>query len=173
MKKSILFLICTLFGSSMALAGATTNVNAQSVSSKENYAQVTAETAASVYDQNGTKTDIALQKDSTWQVAKAVSINGTDYFQIAPNEFLSTKDSFGYKKRQMTIKVQSSDASDSSVRVYDHNLVQKNDISIANGTRWFSDSAIYTSQGMPFLRIGPDQYVSMTDVSEQQFKATI
>lgn len=168
MKKTIALLVCALLGGSFAATASTTNVSAQSVT-KGNYAQVTDNTT--IYDQNGNKTDIALEKDSTWKVNQLVKINGNEYFQVAPNQFLSTNDSFAYKKRQMTIKVQSSD--DSPIRVYDHNLKQRTDVSLASGTKWYSDSAIYTSQGMPFLRVATDQYVAMFDVTEQQFKASI
>ncbi len=171
MKKSMLFLVCALLGSSFAATGAVTDVHAQSIT-KGSYAEVT-EQEAPVYDQNGNKTSIAMQKDSQWQVASTQKIAGNDYFQIAPNEFLSTKDSFGYKKRQMTIKVQSADDSEDTVRVYDHNLKQRTDVSLANGSKWYSDSAIYTSDGMPFVRVATDEYVAMFDVSQQQFKANL
>lgn len=170
MKKSIALLVCALFGGSIAATASVTDVNAQSVT-KGNYAQVT-EQAASVYDQNGNKTNISVDKDSTWKVNKLEKINGNEYFQVAPNQFLSTNDSFAYKKRQMIIKVQSSD-DNGSVRVYDHNLKQRTDVSLASGTKWYSDSAIYTSQGMPFVRVATDQYVAMFDVTEQQVKSSI
>ena len=170
MKKSLLFLVCALLGVGGSLA-TTTDVNAESVS-KGNFAQVSSEEAP-VYDQNGNATDVALQKDSTWQVAKTQNINGTDYFQVAPNQFLSSKDSFAYKNRRMVIKVQSLDGKDKAVNVYDHNLVQKSDVSLASGTKWATDTVINTSNGMPFLRVAPDQYVAMYDVVEQTFKATI
>lgn len=172
MKKSILFLVCALLGGAGALTGSVTAVNAQSVTQKGNYAQVSTD-EAQLYDQNGNKTNIGVSKDSTWQVATTQSINGTDYYQVAPNEFLSTKDSFAYKKRQMVIKVQSIDGADKPVRVFDHNLAQKSDVSISSGTKWVTDTEINTSNGMPFLRIAPDEYVAMYDVVEQSFKATI
>jgi len=175
MKKSILFLVLALLGTGSAVTAATnsvTDVNAQSVTQKGNYAQVSSG-QAQLYDQNGNKTNVGLEKDSTWQVAKTQDINGTDYFQVAPNQFLSTKDSFAYKNRRMTIKVQSIDGADKAVNVYDHNLVQKTDVSIASGSKWATDTAINTSNGMPFLRIAPDEYVAMYDVVEQSFRATI
>ncbi|WP_201307885.1 hypothetical protein [Companilactobacillus farciminis] len=73
----------------------------------------------------------------------------------------------------MVIKVQSLDGKDKAVNVYDHNLVQKSDVSLASGTKWATDTVINTSNGMPFLRVAPDQYVAMYDVVEQTFKATI
>lgn len=175
MKKSILFLVCALLGTGSALTAATssvTDVNAQSVTQKGNFAQVSAD-QAQLYDKDGNKLDVALQKDSTWQVAKTQSISGTDYFQVAPNEFLSTKDSFAYKNRRMIIKVQSIDGADKAVNVYDHNLVQKTDVSIASGSKWVTDTEINMSNGMPFLRIAPDEYVAMYDVVEQTFSANI
>lgn len=175
MKKSILFLVLALLGTGSAVTAATnsvTDVNAQSVTQKGNYAQVSSN-QAQLYNQNGDKTDVALQKDSTWKVAKTQSINGSDYFQVAPNQFLSTKDSFAYKNRRMTIKVQSIDGADKAVNVYDHNLVQKTDVSIASGSKWATDTVINTSNGMPFLRIAPDEYVAMYDVVEQSFSATV
>lgn len=72
MKKTILFLVCALLGTGSALTAATnsvTDVNAQSVTQKGDFAQVDVN-EAQVYDQNGNKTDIALQDNSTWQVAK-------------------------------------------------------------------------------------------------------
>lgn len=170
MKKSILFLVCSILGSSMAFAGATTSVNAQSVS-QGNYAQVTEDTP--LYNQNGDKINVAVEKNSQWQITnKTKDIDGTKYFQVAPNQYLSSDTSFAYKKRHMTVKVESSD-NDGAVRVYDHNLVQKTDVSVASGTRWYTDIAINTSNAVPFLRIGPDEYVSMVDVTEQQFSATV
>ncbi|GEO78379.1 hypothetical protein FD29_GL001331 [Companilactobacillus mindensis DSM 14500] len=176
MKKSILFLVCALLGTGSALTTAATtsvtNVSAQSVTQKGNYALVTAD-QAQIYDQNGSKTDIALQGNSAWKVAKTQNINGTDYYQVAPNEFLSSKDSVAYKNRHMTIKVQSVDGPDKSVNVYDHNLVQKNDVSLQPNSQWATDIVINTSNGMPFLRIAPDEYVAMYDVVEQSFTANI
>lgn len=176
MKKSILFLVCALLGTGSAVTTAATtsvtNVNAQSVTQKGNFAQVSAN-EAQLYDRDGNKINVALQKDSTWQVAKTQSINGTDYFQVAPNEFLSTKDSFAYKNRRMIIKVQSIDGADKAVNVYDHNLVQKTDVSLESGSKWATDTVINTSNGMPFVRIAPDEYVAMYDVVEQSFSATI
>ena len=170
MKKTIALLVCALLGGSFAATASTTNVSAQSVT-KGNYAQVTDNTT--IYDQNGNKTDIALEKDSTWKVNQLVKINGNEYFQVAPNQFLSTNDSFAYKNRRMVIKVQSLDGKDKAVNIYDHNLVQKSDVSLASGTKWATDTVINTSNGMPFLRVAPDQYVAMYDVVEQTFKATI
>lgn len=175
MKKSILFLVCALLGTGSALTAASTtvtDVNAQSVTQKGNYAQVSSDQAP-LYDQNGTRTNVALQKDSTWQVAKTESINGTKYFQVSPNQFLSSKDSFAYKNRRMIIKVQSIDGADKPVNVYDHNLVQKNNVSIESGSKWATDTEINTSNPVPFLRIAPDEYVAMYDVVEQSFSATI
>ncbi|CAJ1181392.1 hypothetical protein LCR01_07040 [Companilactobacillus crustorum] len=174
MKKSILFLVCALLGTGSTFttaASSITDVNAQSVSSG-NFAQVDVD-QAQVYDQNGSKVDVALQNNSTWKVAKTQSINGTNYYQVAPNQFLSSKDSFSYKNRRMTIKVQSLDGADKNVNVYDHNLVQRTDVSIAPNSQWATDTVINTSNGMPFLRIAPDEYVAMYDVVEQSFKATI
>lgn len=176
MKKTILLLACALFGTGSALTTAATtsvtNVNAQTVTQKGNYALVTTD-QAQVYDQNGSKTDVALQKDSAWKVGKTQNINGTDYFQVAPNEYLSSKDSVAYKNRHMTIKVESVDGADKSVNVYDHNLVQKNDVSLQPDSQWATDIVINTSNGMPFLRIAPDEYVAMYDVVEQSFTANI
>jgi len=172
MKKSILFLVCALLGGGSAISSAVTDVNAQSVTQQGEYAQVSQDVAP-VYDQNGAKTNVAVPKDSTWQVAKTQSINGGDYFQVAPNQYLSKKDSFEYKKRQMIIKVQSIDGKNDAVRIYDHNLVQRTDVSLASGSKWVTDTAINTSNGMPFVRVAPDQYVAMFDVVEQTFNANI
>lgn len=175
MKKTILLLVCALLGTGSAVAtaaGSVTDVNAQSVTQKGNYAQVSSDTAQ-LYDQNGDKTNVALDKNSTWQVAKTQSINGNDYYQVATNGYLSTKDSFAYKNRRMIIKVQSLDGSDKNVNVYDHNLVQRNDIQLAPNSKWATDTEINYSNGVPFLRVAPDEYVAMYDVVEQSFSATI
>ena len=175
MKKSILFLVCALLGTGSALTAATTNVtdvNAQSVTQKGDYAQVSAD-QAQLYDQNGDKVAVGVPKDSTWQVAKTQSINGTNYFQVAPNQFLSSKDSFAYKNRRMTIKVESIDGADKPVNVYDHNLVQKSNVSVAPDSKWATDTEINVSNGVPFLRIAPDEYVAMYDVVEQSFSAIV
>ncbi|MFC6175326.1 SLAP domain-containing protein [Companilactobacillus huachuanensis] len=175
MKKTILLLACALLSTGSAVATAAssvTNVNAQSVTQKGNYAQVSSE-EAQLYDQNGNKTDVALGKDSTWQVAKTQSINGSNYYQVSSNGYLSSKDSFAYKNRRMIIKVQSLDGADKDVNVYDHNLVQRNDVKLAADTKWATDTEINYSNGVPFLRVAPDQYVAMYDVVEQSFSATI
>ncbi|MBL3531382.1 SLAP domain-containing protein [Companilactobacillus zhachilii] len=172
MKKTILLLACALLGTVATAASSVTDVNAQSVTQKGTYAQVSSD-VAQVYDKDGNKTDVALDKNSTWQVAKTQSINGSDYYQVSTNGFLSTKDSFAYKNRRMTIKVQSLDGSDKNVNVYDHNLVQRNDIQLAPNSKWATDTEINYSNGVPFLRVAPDQYVAMYDVVEQSFSATI
>ncbi|CAJ1183526.1 SLAP domain-containing protein [Companilactobacillus nantensis] len=175
MKKTILLLACALLGTGSAVATAAssvTDVNAQTVTQKGNYAQVSSD-AAQLYDQNGDKTNVALDKDSTWQVAKTQSINGSDYYQVSSNGYLSAKDSFTYKNRRMIIKVQSLDGADKNVNVYDHNLVQRNDVQLAPNSKWATDTEINYSNGVPFLRVAPDEYVAMYDVVEQSFSATI
>jgi len=175
MKKTILLLACALLSAGSAVATAAssaTDVNAQSVTQKGNYAQVSSE-QAQLYDQNGNKTDAALAKDSTWKVGQTQEINGDSYFEVATNTYLSSKDGFAYKNRPMTIKVQSLDGADKDVNVYDHNLKQRNDVQLASDTKWATDTEINYSNGVPFLRVAPDQYVAMFDVVEQSFNATI
>ncbi|WP_338217094.1 SLAP domain-containing protein [Companilactobacillus muriivasis] len=175
MKKTMLLLVCALLGTGSAVATAAssvTNVNAQSVTQNGNYAQVSSD-EAQLYNQNGDKINIALDKDSTWQVAKTQSINGSDYYQVSADGYLSAKDSFAYKNRRMIIKVQSLDGADKDVNVYDHNLVQRNDVQLAADSKWATDTEINYSNGVPFLRVAPDQYVAMYDVVEQSFSATI
>ena len=60
-----------------------------------------------------------------------------------------------------------------NVNVYDHNLVQRNDVQLAADSKWATDTEINYSNGVPFLRVAPDEYVAMYDVVEQSFSATI
>ncbi|MFH5812372.1 SLAP domain-containing protein [Companilactobacillus sp. FL22-1] len=175
MKKSILLLVCALLGTGSAVATAAssvTNVSAESVTKAGVFAEVSSD-EAQLYDQNGNKTNVALDKNSTWKVAKTQNVNGTDFYQVSTNGYLSAKDGFKYKNRRMTIKVQSLDGSDKNVSVYDHNLVERSDVQLSPDSKWATDTVINYSNGVPFVRVAPDEYVAMYDVVEQSFSATV
>jgi hypothetical protein len=147
----------------------TANVQADTVTSKNTDVEVTSQ-LATLYDGSGNKLDVALPANSTWHVGSVTKIDGKDYYEVSTNAYLSSSDSFLYKNRPETIKLASGQ---DSIRVYDHNFVERSDMSIAPGTYWYSDTVITNGAGMPFLRISTDAYVSMYDVSEQKVTSSI
>jgi len=168
-KNAIALLAMALLSTGAAIAPATT-AQAQSVSSNYKVEVSTDSNAdATLYNASGEKTSNSLDDSSTWSVSNVTKIDGKDYYQVSANEFLSSDDSFLYKKRPEIIKV----ATDHEVSVYNHKFEESSKLKLQAGTKWYSDTAIYTADGMPFLRVAPDTYVAMFDVVEQSFTSSV
>lgn len=166
-KTSILFLAASVLGIGAAFASPTT-AEAHSVTAKNYTAEVSSD-QATLYDDSGNKIDVALPANSTWAVGSVTNINGKDYYEVSTGAYLSSDDSYLYKKRPEVIKV----ASDHSVPIYNHNFEERDDLSVTPGSSWYSDSVITSQSGIPYVRISTDAYVSMYDVIEQKVTSSI
>lgn len=167
MKKNAIALLAMALLSTGAAVMPATTAQAKSVSSS--YKVQVDSDSANLYNASGDETDSTLPENSTWSVSNIRTIDGKDYYQVAANDYVSSEDSFLYKKRPETIKV----AEDHEVSVYNHNFEENSKIKLAAGTKWYSDTAIYTQAGIPFVRVAPDMYVSMVDVVEQSVTSSI
>ena len=126
-----------LLSTSAAVAPAAT-AQAQSVSSNYKVEVSTDSNAdATLYNASGEKTSNSLDDSSTWSVSNVTKIDGKDYYQVSANEFLSSDDSFLYKKRPEIIKV----ATDHEVSVYNHKFEESSKLKLQAGTKWYSDTA--------------------------------
>ncbi|WP_125566127.1 SLAP domain-containing protein [Companilactobacillus insicii] len=167
MKKNAIALLAMALLSTGAAVAPTTTTQAKSVSSS--YKVQVDSNSANLYNASGEETNSTLPANSTWSLSNIRTIDGKDYYQVSANDYLSSNDSFLYKKRPETIKV----AEDHEVSVYDHNFKENSNIKLAAGTKWYSDTAIYTQAGIPFVRVAPDMYVSMVDVIQQSVTSSV
>lgn len=141
-------------------------VEASSVTEPHNYAEVSSDNAE-LYDSTGNSIERSLPYGSDWLVGRI--LNGkesTSLYRVGLDEYLSSKDSFLYKKRPEVIEV--SDPS-GKVPVYNHDFVESSEVALETNTYWYSDTVIYTAAGMPFARVAPDEYVPFYEVISQSF----
>lgn len=163
MKRRFLVVILTiLLGVGFSLVPIQ-SVEAKSVTS--GYFVDVSANPAKIYDAAGHATGESEPLNSCWYLGRTATINGQDFYQIATNEYLSSSDSFIYRNRPEVIRVET----DEDVPVYDHNFVESDKVALAPGTYWYSDTVITTSEGMPFVRVAPDEYVGMWNVIQQSF----
>ncbi|GEO78380.1 hypothetical protein FD29_GL001332 [Companilactobacillus mindensis DSM 14500] len=141
------------------------SVKAESVTSGY-YVDVSARNAE-VYNSSAQALGKTEPKNSDWYLGRTIDVNGTDYYHIGTNEYLSSKDSYVYRNRPEVIRVTTGE----DVPVYNHNFVESSEVALAPGTYWYSDRVITTSDGMPFVRVATDEYVGMWDVIQQSFTA--
>ncbi|APX72118.1 SLAP domain-containing protein [Companilactobacillus allii] len=168
-KNAIVLLAMALFSTSAAVVPATTT-EAKSVSSSYKVEVSTdSDSDATLYNASGDQTSNTVSDSSKWSVSNISNINGKDYYKVSSDGYISSDDSFLYKKRPEVIKV----ATDHEVSVYNHKFEESTKVKLEAGSKWYSDSSIYTSAGMPFLRVAPDTYVAMFDVVEQSFTSSV
>lgn len=167
MKKLVVMFLTLLLGLSFSFLPAT-SVKAQSVDSGE-FIDIDS-TSAELYNSNGEEIGKKVPKGSVWYLGKTISIKNTDYYQVATDEYVSSKDSYVYRNRPEVIKVSSTDG---DVPLFDHNFVQLSNVALAPGTSWYSDRVIFTPDGMPFVRVATDEYVGMWYIMEQKFSAKL
>jgi len=139
------------------------SVKAESVTS--GYFVDVSSRSAELYNSSGDKLGESEPENSDWYLGRTVTINGTDYYQIGADEYLSSKDSYMYRDRPEVIKV----TPDEDVPVYNHNFVESSNVALAPDTSWYSDRVISTPDGMPFVRVATDEYVGMWYVVQQSF----
>lgn len=166
MKKLVVMFLTLLLG--LGFSFLPTSVKAQSVSS--GYFVDVDSSSAELYNSDGDEIGRTVPKNSIWRLGKTISIKNTDYYQVASNEFISSKDGYTYRNRPEVIKVSSTDG---DVPLFDHNFVQLSNVALAPGTSWYSDRVIFTPDGMPFVRVATDEYVGMWYITEQKFSARI
>lgn len=140
------------------------SVKAESVTSG-NFVDVSAR-SAELYNSVGDALNKTEPENSNWYLGKTLNINGTNYYQVGGDEYLSAKDSYTYQKRPEVIRVASDEG---NIPVYDHNFVQSSEVALAPGTYWYSDQIITTPDGMPFARVATNEYVGMWQVTQQSF----
>ena len=121
--------------------------------------------SAELYSSTGRDLKKSEPMNSKWYLGRSIDLKGTDYYQIATNEYLSSSDSYLYRNSREVIKV----SSDGNIPVYDHNFVESSKVALAPGTSWYSDQVISTPEGMPFVRVAPNEYVGMWYVVQQSF----
>ncbi|WP_119327059.1 SLAP domain-containing protein [Companilactobacillus musae] len=145
----------------------TETVKAESVTS--GYYVDVSSSSAKVYNVDGEYLDKTESENSDWYLGRTIDIKGTDYYQIATNEYLSSNDSYVYRDRPEVIRVDT----DGDIPVFNHKFVESSEVALAPGTYWYSDRVITTPDGMPFVRVATDEYVGMWYVIQQSFTSRI
>lgn len=161
-RKVIVAFLAALLGISISILPSQ-DIKAESVS-QGYYVDVSAR-SAQLYNRAGKGLGKFEPQNSDWYLGKTIDINGTNYYQVATNEYLSSNDSYLYRNRSEVIRVSTS----GNVPVYNHNFVESSKLALAPGTYWYSDRIITTPDGMPFVRVAPDEYVGMWYVIQQSF----
>lgn len=156
---SMLIVLLTLSFSSL-----TNVVKAESVTQPGYDAEVTSSTSATLYNSSGNVLKYGLASGSDWKVGNTLNINGTDYYEVSTGAYLSSKDSYLYQNRPEIIR----DELNSSTPVYTYNFKQISNVALKPDTYWYSDRIIY-SGSIPYVRVSTDEFVCMTDVTQQSF----
>lgn len=165
-RKVIVAIFAILLGIGFSFLP-TQSAKAESVSS--GYYVDVSSSSAKVYNSEGESLGKTESKDSNWYLGRTITVKGTDYYQIATNEYLSSNDSYVYRNRPEVIRVDTS----GDIPVYNHKFVESSEVALAPGTYWYSDQVITTPDGMPFVRVATDEYVGMWYVIQQSFTSRI
>lgn len=139
------------------------SVKAESVTSGY-FVEVSAR-SAELYNSSGHALGKSEPEYSKWYLGRTIDINGTDYYRIGSDEYLSSNDSYMYRDRPEVIRVSTS----GDVPVYNNKFVESSNVALAPGTYWYSDRVICTPDGMPYVRVATDEYVGMWYVIQQSF----
>jgi len=161
-RKVIVTFLVALLGVSFSFLPIQ-SVKAESVTS--GYYVDVSDRSAELYNSTGHALDKTEPKNSDWYLGRTIDLKGTDFYQIATNEYLDSDSSYVYRNRPEVIRVSTS----GDVPVYNHNFVESSNVALAPGTYWYSDRVITTADGMPFVRVATDEYVGMWYVIQQSF----
>ncbi|MFD1419193.1 SLAP domain-containing protein [Companilactobacillus keshanensis] len=162
-RKTIVILMLTVL-LTLSFSSLTNVAKAESVTQPGYDAEVTSSTSATLYNSSGDVLKYGLAHGSDWKVGSTLNINGTDYYEVSTGAYLSSKDSYLYQNRLEIIR----DDMDSSTPVYTYNFKQVSDVALKPDTYWLSDRIIY-SGSIPYVRVSTDEFVCMTDVTQESF----
>ncbi|WP_125762324.1 hypothetical protein [Companilactobacillus hulinensis] len=164
-KKTIISMILALLLMSFSSLHYNT-VQAESVTGAGYLAEVSSN-PGKLYNSTGESIGKSLPDKSNWKVGRILDQNdGSELFRVGYDEYLSSKDSYLYQLRPEIIEVEDSSG---EVDVYSHSFVESTSVALKSDTYWYSDTVIYTSSGMPFVRVAPNEYVPMYEVISQSF----
>lgn len=113
---------------------------------------------AKVYDDNGKATSTAaLPKTSIWKVDREMSVNGTTYYRVANNEWISEKDSVQVYPDVTTITTRR------QAKLYTSAGKEITDRALSPNTAWYTDR-VATINGLHMRRVATDEWVSFDDL---------
>jgi hypothetical protein len=112
---------------------------------------------AKLYDGNGKATSTTLPKQSLWKIDRKLTVNGTTYYRVAPNEWIKESDGIEIFPNKDTITV------DKQAKLYTAAGKEITDRSLAANTSWYTDRVgIVNDENM--YRVATDEWVSFNDV---------
>lgn len=113
-----------------------------------------------VYDDNGNlRHNIMLSSGSSWISTSIKTINGINYYQIAPNEYIRSDDSFAYIP---TNKIITTHGGNSKSLYNSRGKLIKN-VELAANSSWYTDK-ISVINGKMMYRVSTDQWIASYNV---------
>ncbi|WP_125715059.1 SLAP domain-containing protein [Companilactobacillus kedongensis] len=164
MKRKTIVALMLIVLLTLSFSSLTNVAKAESVTQPGYDAEVTSSNSATLYNSSGDVLKYGLAHGSDWKVGSTLNINGTNYYEVSTGAYLSSKDSYLYQNRPEIIR----DDMDSSTPVYTYNFNQISNVALKPDTYWYSDRVIY-SGSIPYVRVATDEFVCMTDVTQESF----
>lgn len=146
--------------------------NQQNVQAKDySYKVVTVkkDPYAQLYDNNMQEIPRAIGNKSDWRVGKTKQVNGTYYYQIAGNEWVSGSDvkpNFDPATGKLNQRIIGT-INSTITAIYDNqgNNTYDDGVNLAYQSQWTVGKVIRNSQGRLFYQVAPNMYVRDDDMS--------
>lgn len=113
---------------------------------------------AKLYDDNGKATSAtALPKASIWKVDREMSVDGTTYYRVANNEWISENDSIQVSPDVTTVTTRR------QAKLYTSTGKEITDRALSANTAWYTDR-VATINGLHMHRVATDEWVPFDDL---------
>lgn len=112
-----------------------------------------------IYDKNGKlNNDVVLSEGSSWIIDQQVSINGSEYYRVATNEYVKASDVYKYTPLQTVATTNGKDVTP----VYNSRGQVIIDRALDTNTPWYTDRSA-TIKGQKMYRVATDEWIRASD----------
>lgn len=112
-----------------------------------------------IYDKNGKlNDDVVLSEGSSWIIDQQVSINGSEYYRVATNEYVKASDVYKYTPLQTVATTNGKDVTP----VYNSRGQVIIDRALDTNTPWYTDRSA-TIKGQKMYRVATDEWIKASD----------
>jgi len=113
---------------------------------------------AKLYDDNGKATSTTLPKSSLWKIDRKLTVDGTTYYRVAPNEWIKENDGIEIFSDVTTITTRR------QAKLYTSAGKEITDRSLASNTAWYTDRVAIINN-VHMHRVATDEWVSFDDLT--------
>lgn len=112
-----------------------------------------------IYDKNGKlNNDVVLSEGSSWIIDQQVSINGSEYYRVATNEYVKASDVYKYTPLQTVATTNGKDVTP----VCNSRGQVIIDRALDTNTPWYTDRSA-TIRGQKMYRVATDEWIKASD----------